>query len=85
MNKSLRQNVRVRVLSGDVPGLLRQMTEVFSATGVNIQHADIRTTKDDKAISVFDVQVRDTQHLADTMEALNKLKGVLGVTRMTKH
>ena len=85
LNDKQGQNVRVRVLSGDVPGLLRQMTEVFSATGVNIQHADIRTTKDDKAISVFDVQVRDTQHLADTMEALNKLKGVLGVTRMTKH
>lgn len=74
---------RVRVVSHDVAGLLRSMTEVFSSNGINIHNAQIRTTKDRKAISVFDVSVKDTSQLSQVMNALMKLKGVIGVTRVT--
>lgn len=75
--------VRVRVVSHDVPGLLKNMTEVFSSFGVNIHNASARTTKDLKAICIFDVSVRDTDQLSQVMSALMKLKGIIGVTRMT--
>lgn len=75
--------VKVRVISHDTPGLLKSMTEVFSSNGVNIQNAQIRTTKDLKAICLFDVNIKDTSQLSHVMSLLMKLKGVLGVTRIT--
>ena len=38
--------VRVRVVSHDVSGLLKQMNEVFSSHGANIHNAQAKTTKD---------------------------------------
>lgn len=75
--------VRVRVVSHDVSGLLKQMTEVFASNGVNIHNAQAKTTKDLKAICIFDVSVKNTEQLQQVMGEIGKLKGVLGVTRMT--
>lgn len=75
--------VRVRVISQDVPGLLKSMSEAFSARNINIHNAQIRTTKDKKAICIFEVSVRDTSQLAQVMQDLSKINGILGVTRVT--
>ncbi len=77
------RTVTVRVLSHDTPGLLKGMSEVFGTHGINILNAQARTTKDLKAICTFDVSVRNTQQLAAVMSDLSKLKGVIGVTRIT--
>ena len=79
------RTVTIRVVSHDTPGLLKQMSEVFATHAINILNAQARTTKDLKAICTFDVSVRNTQQLAAVMADLNKLKGVMGVTRMTAH
>jgi guanosine-3',5'-bis(diphosphate) 3'-pyrophosphohydrolase len=73
--------VRVRVLSYDVSGLLKQMTEVFSSNGVNIHNAQAKTTKDSKAVCVFDVSVKDTKQLQQVMGEIGKLKGIIEVSR----
>jgi GTP pyrophosphokinase len=75
--------VRVRVVSQDIPGLLKHMSEAFSARGININNAQIRTTKDKKAVCVFDVNVRDTGQLSQVMADLQKINGIIGVTRVT--
>lgn len=74
--------VRVRVISHDVPGLLKSMSEVFSVQGINIESAQIRTTKDKKAVCNFEVSVRDATQLNNAIYELQKLKGILGVTRV---
>lgn len=74
--------VRVRVISQDVPGLLKLMSEAFSARNINIHNAQIRTTKDKKAICIFDVSVRDTNQLSQVMQDLQKISGIIGVTRV---
>ena len=76
--------VRVRVVSHDIPGLLKSMTETFSAYGANIHNAQVRTTRDKKAICLFDVDIRDTAHLSKLMQALQKIKGIINVSR-SKH
>lgn len=81
---STQRQVKVRVLCYDHHGLLKNMTEVFVTHGVDIQNAQIRTTKDRKAVCMFDCNVRDTEHLEQTMQSLKKLKGVIGVSRVTK-
>lgn len=77
------RTVTVRVVSHDTSGLLKEMSEVFAVHGVNILNAQARTTKDLKAICTFDVSVRNTKQLSEVMAALSKLKGVIGVTRIT--
>jgi len=77
------RTVTIRVISHDNAGMLKEMSEVFSTHGVNILNAQARTTKDLKAICTFDVSIRDTSQLALVMGDLSKLKGVMGVTRMT--
>jgi guanosine-3',5'-bis(diphosphate) 3'-pyrophosphohydrolase len=73
--------VRVKVIAQDVPGLLKNMSEAFSIRSMNIHNAQVRTTKDRKAVCVFDVSVRDTAQLALVMQDLQKIKGIIGVTR----
>lgn len=75
--------VKIQVFSQDVQGLLKLMSEVFSAQGMNILNANVRTTRDQKAMATFEVSVRNTEQLQNVILALQKIKGVLGVSRLT--
>ncbi len=75
-------HVKLKVISHDISGLLRLVSETFLAQGVNILTAEIKTTRDKKAICNFDIEVRNTTHLSHTIQALQKIKGVIGVTRV---
>ena len=77
------RTVRVRVIAQDIPGLLKNMSEAFAVRSINIHNAQIRTTKDKKAICIFDINVRDTVQLEQVMADLHKINGILGVTRVT--
>lgn len=74
--------VRLRVISQDMPGLLKLMSEAFAAKGINIESAQIRTTKDKKAICHFEIAVKDASQLTDAIHDLQKIKGVIGVNRI---
>ena len=74
---------KVRVVSHDIPGLLQSMSEAFALNGINILNAQIRTTKDRKAVCIFDISVRDITQLNNVLASLQKIKGIIGVTRMT--
>jgi guanosine-3',5'-bis(diphosphate) 3'-pyrophosphohydrolase len=76
------RQVKIRVLSLDEPGLLALMSQTISACGVNISSANIRTTKDKKAIALFDVEVGDTSQLQRVTSALEAKKGVILVERI---
>jgi GTP pyrophosphokinase len=78
------RTVTIRVVSHDTAGLLKLMSEVFATHAINILNAQARTTKDMKAICTFDVSVRDTRQLSEVMSDLGKLKGVVGVSRITQ-
>lgn len=75
--------VKIQVFSQDVPGLLKMMSEVFSAQEMNIQNANVRTTRDHKAMATFEVTVKNTEQLNNVIHELQKIKGVLGVNRLT--
>lgn len=74
--------VRLRVISQDMPGLLKLMSEAFAAKGINIESAQIRTTKDKKAICHFEIAVKDAGQLTDAILELQKIKGIIGVNRV---
>jgi GTP pyrophosphokinase len=74
--------VSVRVISQDMPGLLKAMSDVFSTQGINIQNAQVRTTRDQKAVCTFDVNVKNTTQLTQVIHELQKIRGVIGVQRL---
>ena len=79
---SITRHVKIRVLTLDEPGLLALMSQTISAQGVNISSANIRTTKDKKAICIFDVEVPNLNQLNKVMAALESKKGVIAVERV---
>ena len=78
----VKRHVKVRVLSHDVPGILANMSQAIAGCGVNISQANIRTTKDRKAISMFEVEVANTEQLQRVLSALESKKGVINVERV---
>jgi GTP pyrophosphokinase len=79
---AIKRHVKIRVLSLDEPGLLAIMSQTISACGINISSAHIRTTKDKKAIALFDVEVGDIAQLQKVTGALEGKKGVISVERL---
>jgi guanosine-3',5'-bis(diphosphate) 3'-pyrophosphohydrolase len=78
----VRRHVKIRVISLDEPGLLALMSQTISACGVNIVSANIRTTKDKKAVALFDVEVHDISQLQKVQSALEGKRGVIAVERV---
>jgi guanosine-3',5'-bis(diphosphate) 3'-pyrophosphohydrolase len=75
------RNVRLRVVSQDIPGLLKSMSEAFASRSANILNVQARTTKDKKAVCQFEISVRDKNHLTQVMADLQKIPGIIAVER----
>ncbi len=73
---------KIKVVSTDRPGLLASMTKVISNEGVNISQASIRTTSDQKAVNLFEIEIKDAPQLREVIKALNRLKGIISVERI---
>lgn len=76
------RRVRIRITSEDIKGILAEMTGIISARNINITHADIRTSTDNRAINTFDVEVEDVSQLKSLINSLTGVKGVISVERM---
>jgi guanosine-3',5'-bis(diphosphate) 3'-pyrophosphohydrolase len=74
--------VRIRIYSEDKKGLLGDISNSISSNGANIKNARVDTTEDKKAVSTFEVEIRDLNHLNKVIKALGKIKGVRQVERM---
>jgi GTP pyrophosphokinase len=81
-NKSaVKRNVRVRIFAQDEPGLLAAMSQSVTAQGANIRSANVRTTKDKKAVAIFEVEVTDTEQLDRIIRQIEAKRGVISVER----
>ncbi len=76
-----RRPVKIRVYSADKPGLLANMSQSFSAAGVNIKQAHCLTTDDQRAVNTFEVMVSNVDQLNRAMRNIEKIKGVYRVER----
>lgn len=74
--------VTVRVLTSDRPGLLADISQKFSAAGVNISQANCRSTGDDRAVNTFEVAISDLKQLQGVMTAIERIRGVFSVERV---
>ena len=74
--------VRIQIYSEDKKGLLAEISNSISANEANIRNARVDTTEDKKAISTFEVEIRDLNHLKKVIRALEKIKGVQRAERV---
>jgi len=75
--------VKIRVEIGkDRPGVLAEITTAISSTNTNITQADIRVTEERVGVNNFVLEVSDLKQLQATMQAIQKVDGVVGVERV---
>src|SRR5690606_12796647 len=73
-------DAHLEVTARDRSGLLRDLTDVFSQAGVNVERASIVTLRD-QVRNRFRVQVRDLEQLEDAIERMRKVPSVTAVSR----
>ena len=78
---SARRPVSVRVYCTDKPGLLANISQSFSNSGVNISEAQCVTTDDRRAVNTFEVLVHNRDQLKRAMKDIENIKGVYKVER----
>lgn len=78
----MKRPVTVKVLCHDMPGVLANMSQAITGCGINITQANVRTTKDRKAICTFDIEISSIEELNRTMGAIESKKGVILVERV---
>ncbi len=74
--------VRIRIYSEDKKGLLAEISHSLSSNEANIKNAKVDTTEDKKAISTFEVEIRDLNHLNRVIRAIERIKGINRVERL---
>ena len=74
--------VKIRVVCNNKKGLLAAMSSSIASSEANITNAQVHTSKDEKAVSIFEVEVNDLKHLQDIMKSLERIKGVIQVEKL---
>ncbi|MBF6568743.1 MAG: bifunctional (p)ppGpp synthetase/guanosine-3',5'-bis(diphosphate) 3'-pyrophosphohydrolase [Candidatus Binataceae bacterium] len=75
--------IRLEVLCVDQPGLLAAMTKAIASAGVNISTAEVKTTGvDRRAMSIFELLVKNASQLSGVMHSLATIDGVIRVSRL---
>ena len=72
--------IKLHMRGTDRRGLLTDIASAISATGTDIQHADIRAVSDGM-VGEFVVEVQNLGHLEKVINAIRRVKGVLVVER----
>ncbi len=74
--------IALEIVCVDEPGMLAAMTKVIGASGVNISRAQVRSVADQKARNVFEVVVSHIDQLNQLRRALERVRGVIRVSRL---
>ena len=74
--------VKIEITSVDKKGLLAAISSSISSAEANISNANARTIEDQKAVSTFELEVTDFKHLKSVIRSIEKVKGVIKVSRL---
>ena len=73
---------KIKVVCVDTTGLLATMTDAISSANANISSASIVTSEDKTATCIFELRVRNLNHLRAVLKSLEKIKGVISAERI---
>ena len=74
--------IRLRVITVEGKGVLADISTVFSLKDANITQAEVKTTVDNKGVSLFTIEVEDYAQLQDIIRTIKKVRNVLMVERL---
>jgi guanosine-3',5'-bis(diphosphate) 3'-pyrophosphohydrolase len=78
----LKRPVSLRVVTNDRPGILAEISQIFSEAGMNISQASCRTTEPgERAVNEFEVTVGDLKQLTSVIRSIERIDGVQTVQR----
>ncbi|HEX9242178.1 MAG TPA: bifunctional (p)ppGpp synthetase/guanosine-3',5'-bis(diphosphate) 3'-pyrophosphohydrolase [Anaeromyxobacter sp.] len=78
----LKRPVSLRVVTTDRPGILAEISHIFSEAGINISQASCRTmTPGERAVNDFEVTIGDLTQLKSVMRSIGRIEGVTSVER----
>jgi GTP pyrophosphokinase len=80
--RKLTYPVKIEVTSVDKKGLLAAISSSISTAEANISNANARAIEDQKAVSTFELEVTDFKHLKSVIRSIEKVKGVIKVSRL---
>jgi len=78
----LNRPVSISVVTNNKPGILAEISQTLSSQRVNISEANCQTDSDGRAQNRFTFHCEDLTQLRTVMKALEKLGGVVSVTRV---
>lgn len=73
--------VQLRISTADRPGILANVSSVFTDSGVNITEANCRVGVDGAAVNLFQFTVSDVAKLRALMRKISQIEGVYEVER----
>ncbi|MCB9666846.1 MAG: bifunctional (p)ppGpp synthetase/guanosine-3',5'-bis(diphosphate) 3'-pyrophosphohydrolase [Myxococcales bacterium] len=72
----------IKVICSDRPGILKDVSHVFSESGFNISEATCRTSRDGRAVNVFQFGVNDVSKLRALIRNIMRIPGIQEVQRL---
>ena len=72
--------VSLQITAGDRPGLLHEVSEVFSGLGVNVVDGRIRT-RGQQASAFFTIEISNKSQLKQIFRRIQKVKGIEKIVR----
>jgi GTP pyrophosphokinase len=69
----------------DRPGLLAEISTAISSTSTNIAQAEVKVTEDKRGMNTFVLEVVDLKQLQVAIQAIRRVRGVMGVERIRKY
>lgn len=82
--KDITRLAKLKISCENKTGMLAGITQVISDKKVGITKAIVRTTRDEKALILLEVQVKNVNELHAMMKAVERIKGVINVEREIK-
>lgn len=82
LNKESSRLIKIYVLASNQRGVLNRITEIFNLKNIDIHNAQIKATKDQKAVAYFDIYIRDKSQLFQLLADIRKLDDVIDARRV---
>ncbi|HEX2732639.1 MAG TPA: bifunctional (p)ppGpp synthetase/guanosine-3',5'-bis(diphosphate) 3'-pyrophosphohydrolase [Polyangiaceae bacterium] len=78
---TINRPVSLKVLTKNTPGILADVTQVFSAHKINLSEVNCHASDDGSAQNVFAFLAKDVHQVRNVMRAISKVSGVVSVER----
>ena len=78
---TINRPVSLKVLTKNTPGILADVTQVFSAHKINLSEVNCHASDDGSAENVFTFLAKDVHQVRNVMRAISRVSGVVRVER----